>query len=628
MPSCLPLQQQQRHQLCQLNPQHVHHSNCWQTHAGRRRPPPAAAQHDPQLTVESKEEDSAAKAVAADLRSSGPQRSIHTAAERQQHSLHLQQAITARSSVMDASVTQSPAFEFDSLSSAAVAAANAETSEVNRRDIFRAIGISGVACVLAGVLDHEWVEAHKGLSMSLLFTLGYIGIFVEEIVGLNKSGVALLMAVSLWTIYSDSAGGPVDAELSGALASVSELIFFVLGAMTIVEAVDTHGGFNRLAAWVQADQRQTLTWFVALLTFCMSAVLDNLTTTIVMISVLQRAVPEDPEFRRLLGAIVVIAANAGGAFTVIGDVTTTMLWIHGQITPWATMRDLVLPSLVCTGVPVAGMCASMPELQGPVTPAVASPQQSQPQQQLDSSHEAAATAPDDTGQAAVAPAAAHVAAAAELPKAGGFQLEASNRDVLVLSVGVGALLFVPVFKYLTGLPPYMGMLSGLAVLWLVTDALHFGENKQYPRVQDALRNVDIGGVMFFMGILLSVEALNAAGLLSLLAANLNEAIPDVNLVAVAIGLASAVIDNVPLVAGTMGMYDVSQAPPDAQLWQLIALCAGTGGSLLVIGSAAGVAYMGLEGIGFVWYLKRVTPWALAGYAAANACYLAQHGLPS
>jgi hypothetical protein len=171
-----------------------------------------------------------------------------------------------------------------------------------------------------------------------------------------------------------------------------------------------------------------------------------------------------------------------------------MLWIHGQITPWATMRDLVLPSLVCTGVPVAGMCASMPELQGPVTPAVASPQHSQPQQQPDSSHEPAAAAPDDTGQADASPAAAHVAAAAELPKAGGLQLEASNRDVLVLSVGVGALLFVPVFKYLTGLPPYMGMLSGLAVLWLVTDALHFGENKQYPRVQDALRNVDIGAL--------------------------------------------------------------------------------------------------------------------------------------
>lgn len=291
-----------------------------------------------------------------------------------------------------------------------------------------------------------------------------------------------------------------------------------------------------------------------------------------------------------------------------------MLWIHGQITPWATMRDLVLPSLVCTGVPVAGMCASMPELQGPVTPAVAvSLDQSPPQQQPDSSHEAAAAAPRDTGQdaallAAASPAAAHVmgaAATADMPEEGGLRLEASNRDVLVLSVGLGALLFVPVFKYLTGLPPYMGMLSGLALLWMVTDALHFGENKQYPRVQDALRNVDIGacaphrlrtlpallagglpcgvgcksvlsaccprrwagqrpgvmcvcvrvssacsagGLMFFMGILLSVEALNAAGLLSLLAADLNEAIPDVNLVAVAIGLASAVIDNVPLVS--------------------------------------------------------------------------------
>ncbi|KAF6254000.1 citrate transporter-domain-containing protein [Scenedesmus sp. NREL 46B-D3] len=421
-----------------------------------------------------------------------------------------------------------------------LAKANEETETVNRLDVYKAIAVGGAVSVLAGILAHEWVDAHQGVAMSLLFGLGYAGILVEELVGLNKAGVALLMAVCLWTIRS-TAGLPVqqvDAEVAAALASVSELIFFILGAMTIVEVVDVHGGFKRLASWVVAEQRSTLAWGVGLLSFAMSAVLDNLTTTILMLSILARANPTDAELRKLLGAVVVIAANAGGAWTPIGDVTTTMLWVGGQITPLPTMRDLFVPSLVSMAVPVALLCATAQELQGPV--------------------------------ARPAPGTAAAAAAASIHKPSA----------------------------------YMGMLSGLGVLWMVTDALHFGESRAFPRVQDALRNLDIAGVMFFMGILMSVEALNAAGLLGRLALTLNDAVPNVDTIAASIGLVSALIDNVPLVAATQGMYDTGSVPADSPLWQLIALCAGTGGSLLVIGSAAGVAYMGLEGAGFGWYMRK------------------------
>eukprot|EP00775_Hariotina_reticulata_P008069 gene8070-8264_t len=476
---------------------------------------------------------------------------------------------------------------------------NQQTAAVDRLDVYKAIGIGAAVSVMAGVVDHDWVEAHQGLAMTLLFCLGYFGIIVEEFLGLNKAGVALLMAVSLWVIRSTSgepgAMSEADSEAAAALASVSELIFFLLGAMTVVEVVDCHGGFKRLASWVTAEERSSLAWSIAVLTFFMSAVLDNLTTTIVM-----RAVPADVELRKVLGAVVVIAANAGGAWTPIGDVTTTMLWIHGQITAVPTMRDLVIPSFVSLAVPLALLCAQSPDLQGPVIrPAFSIPPPAG-STSINASLQAAEAHHKPIGlhQQSTDADSAMEGSNAALP-----ELKTSNRDLLVLSVGVAALLFVPVFKHLTGLPPYLGMLSGLAVLWLVTDALHFGEDKQYPQVQDALRNLDIAGVMFFFGILMSVEALNAAGLLSQLAEALAEAVPNVDVIAGSIGLVSALIDNVPLVAATMGMYDVNAVPQDSQLWQLIALCAGTGGSLLVIGSAAGVAYMGLEGscgYGTIW----------------------------
>ena len=313
-----------------------------------------------------------------------------------------------------------------------------------------------------------------------------------------------------------------------------------------------------------------------------------------------------------------------------------------QITPGATMRDLFLPSLVSMLVPLMLMTWKAPELQGQVNSSSSAGSSSScmisgAESMTSSSSEGnggtsmlqpqTEAGGDATTAASLALTGAAAVALSEVGEEGLLFRPTSNRGSLVLLTGVGALVTVPLFKYVTGLPPYMGMLSGLAVLWLLTDALHFGEDKQYPRVQDALRNIDIVGVMFFFGILMAVEALNTAGLLQDLAQTLNEAVPNVDIIAGAIGIASALIDNVPLVAATMGMYDIAQVPTDSQLWQLVALCAGTGGSLLVIGSAAGVAYMGMEGAGFGWYAKHISPWVLAGYCASLAVYVASHGLP-
>lgn len=526
-----------------------------------------------------------------------------------------------------------------------------DTGERDRSDLYKAMGVGAVVCVIAGILDHQAVEDHQGLAMALLFCLGYAGIIAEDLLGFNKAGVALGTAVSLWIIRSTgSSPGVVDNELSLALMQVSELIYFIIGAMTVVEVVDAHGGFKPLAAVVnspsgsRAERNTKLLWGVGLLTFFLSAMLDNLTTTIVMLSVLQRAMPNDHELRKLLGAIVVIAANSGGAWTPIGDVTTTMLWLHGQLTPLPTMRDLLLPSLVSLLVPLSLLQLSAPEFKSGNDAQVA-----------DTSIASSSTSGGDSGGSKQGEAAASVAerlqpdmflslpgaASTEGSSSGGSTAangvvieeviafeEASKRGPLVLVVGLGALLFVPGFKYLTGLPPYMGMLCGLSVLWLLTDALHFGESRGYPRVTDALRKLDIEAVMFFLGILLAVGALEAAGILQRLAVALSATIPNVGIVAAAIGLVSAVVDNVPLVAATQGMYDLSLVPPDSQLWQMIALAAGTGGSLLVIGSAAGVAFMSIERVGFGWYFRCVSPWALAGYGAALSTYSLLHGLPA
>ena len=446
-----------------------------------------------------------------------------------------------------------------------------------KRDFTAAVGVGGMVSILISIVSSSWVVDHKEMALWAVFVVGYLGIILEEELAFNKAGVGLVMAVSLWTIrmLGDGDAGAVIENLNEHVADVSEIIFFLMGAMTIVEIVDSHQGFKLVTKAINAKSNETLLWVIAMITFFMSAILDNLTSTIVMVSLLRKLI-KDEERRKFFGAAVVVAANSGGAWTPIGDVTTTMLWINGNIGTLPTMSNLILPSLVSLAVPVAFMGRFAPEIQGDAD-------------QME--EESADLAP---------------------------------RGKLVFATGVGALLFVPVFKSVTGLPPYLGMLSGLGVLWLLTDVIHFGEdNRQNLRVPYALSRIDTQGVLFFLGILLSIAALDSAGLLKELAIFLDGHIPNVDIIAAVIGIVSALIDNVPLVAATMGMYDVAQFPKDSELWQLIAYCAGTGGSILIIGSAAGVAYMGMEKADFGWYVRKITPWALLGYGAGLGCYLVQ-----
>lgn len=452
-----------------------------------------------------------------------------------------------------------------------------EASYQPKTDYVKALAILAAALTGTAAINHSWVAANQDLAMVLLFVLGYVGIIFEESLAFNKSGVGLLMAVSLWTIRSIGAPSAEVAvsELEHATAEVSEIVFFLLGAMTIVEIVDAHQGFKLVTENITTRKPRALLWVIGFVTFFLSAILDNLTSTIVMVSLLRKLVPPS-EYRKLLGAVIVIAANAGGAWTPIGDVTTTMLWIHGQISTLPTMKDLLIPSAVSLAVPLA-LLSLTSEVNG---------KDQEPSSTLASE-------------------------------------QLAPRGQLVFGVGIGALIFVPVFKALTGLPPYMGMLLGLGVLWILTDAIHYGESeRQKLKVPQALSRIDTQGALFFLGILLSVSSLEAAGILRELANYLDAHIPNAELIASAIGVVSAIIDNVPLVAATMGMYDLSSFPQDSEFWQLVAFCAGTGGSMLVIGSAAGVAFMGMEKVDFFWYLRKVSGFAFAGYAAGIAAYLA------
>ncbi|CAI5988410.1 unnamed protein product [Closterium sp. NIES-64] len=455
-----------------------------------------------------------------------------------------------------------------------------EVQGQEKSDNIKAVVIGAAIAIGAAAINLEWVEAHQDITMWAVFVLGYAGIIFEESLAFNKAGVGLLMAVALWVIRDvcAPAQGLAVAELSHHCGEVAEIVFFLWGAMTIVEIVDAHQGFKLVTDAIQTRNSKKLLWMVGGITFFLSSILDNLTSTIVMVSLLRKLVP-DPERRKFLGAVVVIAANSGGAWTPIGDVTTTMLWIHGQISTVKTITDLFIPSLVSLVVPLTLLSFD---------------------KSLVGDSDKAAAAKSTFASEAMAP-----------------------RGRLVFGVGIGSLIFVPVFKALTGLPPYLGMLAGLGALWLLTDAIHYGESdRQRLKVPQALSRIDTQGILFFLGILLSVGSLEAAGLLKDLAGWLDSSVGSVELIAGAIGLASAVIDNVPLVAATMGMYDMNVFPADAELWQLIAYCAGTGGSILIIGSAAGVAYMGMEKTDFFWYLRKVSGVALAGYAAGMATYLA------
>lgn len=421
--------------------------------------------------------------------------------------------------------------------------------------------------------------AASGLVLSI-FALGYVAIVFECSLRVNKTASALLMAVLTWTVVFLIRGHAVEHDiktLGEHLNDVSQIIFFLLGAMTLVELIDCHRGFKVITDLIRTNSKKKMLWIIGFATFFLSAILDNLTTTIVMVSLLRKLVPEQQD-RWTLGALVVLAANAGGAWTPIGDVTTTMLWINGNISTLKVMQSLFIPSLAVLIVSLLllgiGMRGNYPRI-------------------VAKAHE-------------------------EAPEPGAR---------LIFFCGIGALIFVPIFKALTGLPPFMGMLIALGILWLITDILHHPyTNREHLRIPHILTRIDTSGILFFLGILLCIGALDAIGLLRELAGLLDHYVQNLAIITTIIGLISAVVDNVPLVAAGMGMYDTQTYPVDSALWQMLAYCAGTGGSILLIGSAAGVALMGMEKINFVWYLKRISLTALASYLVGMAVYLIQSAL--
>jgi Na+/H+ antiporter NhaD/arsenite permease-like protein len=415
--------------------------------------------------------------------------------------------------------------------------------------------------------------------LSILFMLGYAAIILEHPLRLNKSASALITGVVCWTVLILMGEAHlINEELLHQMGELSGILFFLLGAMTIVELIDAHDGFDVITSKIRTTSKRRLFVVIGITAFFLSAALDNLTTAIVMMSLLRKLIA-DEEDRRYFAGLVIIAANAGGAWSPIGDVTTTMLWVGGQVTSANIMLKLILPSLVCLAVPMLIMLLRLKgQVIRPELPA-----------------EALRTAPSTNAE-----------------------------RLTVFFTGVGVLLFVPVFKSVTHLPPFMGILFGLGVLWLVTEIIHKRKNDEEKTtfsVARALQRVDTPSVLFFLGILLAIGALQTAGLLTGLAQAMDSAIGNIDLITMSIGLTSAVVDNVPLVAAAQGMYSLNTFPTDNYFWEFLAYCAGTGGSILIIGSAAGVAVMGLERINFFWYVRRISLPAFAGYIAGALVYI-------
>lgn len=479
--------------------------------------------------------------------------------------------------------------------------------------------------------------------MVVIFILGYTAIALEHPIKVEKAASALIIGSLLWAVYAlssnqilalgyshswqevklmaqnilenlkpamaadhyatspfretvEMAGHPisfVQEELAHHLVDIAEILFFLFGAMTIVEVVDQHQGFTVITDRIKTTSQVKLLWVIGFITFFMSAVLDNLTTTIVMIALLRKLISDKPT-RWLFASMIVIAANAGGAWSPIGDVTTIMLWIGGQITTLNIILKVFIPSLLNMVVPLTILSFM-------VKGSVKRPERVQQSSEITTPHE----------------------------------------RVFILILGVSMLLFVPVFKTVTHLPPYLGMLLGLGILWLVSEIMHRNKDEETRKkltIFHIVKKVDTPTIFFFLGILTAVAALQSAGHLSLLAEWLDRKLGNIFLINLAIGTISAVVDNVPLVAGAMGMYNTvtpdmlrMAADPayagffvqDGLFWEFLAYCAGTGGSMLIIGSAAGVAAMGLERIDFIWYLKRISLLALAGYLAGAAAYWLQ-----
>lgn len=444
----------------------------------------------------------------------------------------------------------------------------------------------------------------------VVFVVGYIGIAFEHSINVNKTAIAIVTGILCWTLFmfawdnsnlrlsedfsvflqqmddtQDSHRESVMEELhreyvihslTEHLGAISQILFFLIGAMTIVELVDSHQGFDFITERIKTKDQRVLLWVVCWITFFLSAVLDNLTTTIVMVTLIRKLIPQG-ESKLFFASMIVIAANAGGAWSPIGDVTTTMLWIGGQITTLSIVKVLFIPSVVCLLTPLILLSFTLNRNPQGITV--------------------------DTIQS---------------------EKHQGGNGKLMLFLGVGALISVPVFKTLTHMPPYAGILLGLGLLWIISELINPEKDeairKKYT-VAGALSRIDVPSVLFFLGILLAVGALESMQVLNQLAGWLDQTFGDQRIIITLIGFLSAVVDNVPLVAASMGMYDLSLFPTDHLVWQYLAYCAGTGGSMLIIGSAAGVAAMGMERISFVWYVRKISGLALIGFLAGAGIYI-------
>ncbi len=422
----------------------------------------------------------------------------------------------------------------------------------------------------------------------LVFVIGYIAIAFEHPLDINKTATALVTGVLCWTIYALVSGVPpseLERQLMIPIGEIASIVFFLLAAMTVVELIDAHQGFQVVTDRITTTKLTKLLWIIGLISFFLSSVLDNLTTTIVMVSILRKLV-KAREARLYFVSLVIIAANAGGAFSPLGDVTTTMLWMKGQITAGSIVVQLFVPSLLCLVVPVLALSFVLRKMHFVGTENVETSQE----------------AHHHTHQ---------------------YQVSPRQRN-LVFIAGILALLLVPVYKTVTHLPPSMGILLNLGILWIITELVHRREEhtvRDPLSVVNVIRRIDVPSVLFFLGILLAVASLEVTGVLHTLAEYLDKSVGNIKAIAVLLGLLSAVIDNVPLVAAAQGMYPLAQYHVDHELWKLIAYCAGTGGSCLIIGSAAGVAAMGMERIDFVWYAKKISWIALLGYLAGVVWFL-------
>lgn len=429
-------------------------------------------------------------------------------------------------------------------------------------------------------------EKHEGQTLLsaivVIFIVAYAAIALEHPIKINKGASALLGAGLLWTVYATVSGdhAGVGEQLNESVTFTARIVFFLIGAMTIVEVIDAHNGFEVITSQIRTKKQTTLMWIVCFVTFFLSAVLDNLTTTIVMISLMKKLSGSQSD-RLFFAAMIVIAANAGGAWSVIGDVTTTMLWIGGQITPLPIIKGVFLPSVINLLMPLFVVTYLL---------------------------KGKAIIPPSTRESSDRPA----------------SLFERN---LIFYLGLGLLVAVPAFKTITHLPPFMGILFALGILWAVGELLHREkepDEKKPLTLVHALKQIDMASIVFFIGILLAVSTLEHTHVLEMLAKWLDQSVGRQDVIVVLLGLLSAIVDNVPLVAASMGMYSLAQYPADSYLWEFITYCAGTGGSILIIGSAAGVAAMGLEKIHFFWYVKRISGLALLGYLGGAAVYIVQY----